>query len=435
MGDTSAAAGNAAVTRRSFIGGSAGVTAAIFLAACSPGGSSEGKVSELKLPAVEAPWLDGYKKVVADYEKEKGVKGTLTSFPFDGLQTQEANAAQSGSNAFDLFLINEQWVGQFYDNEWVSPLEDVNSGFKWDKNLIEFDGIGRWNSKTRFTALDGKPYSLPVNGNIHEFMYRTDLYQQLGLKVPANWDGVVANGKAAKAAGAVANGYVVRGKTPSYDFSAVLYSYQGKWFQNESGGDWRPAVDSQEFRKAMTMFKELADIGPAAPQTIAQAEAISLMQSGSVLQTTLVTANAVPLENPSASKVAGKIGYAKLPGGTPVSGTWTMGIPAGLPKNRANAAYDFLTWLTSKDTMQKWEGYGGVTTRSDVTTQRPELKVLIDSEKEIRGGLRYPFTPAFLRVTDPALGEYLAGTRNLEDSVSTIQKGLTDVVTKAGFLK
>ncbi|TLM86262.1 extracellular solute-binding protein [Pseudarthrobacter sp. NamE2] len=403
---------------------------------CTPGGdTSDEAVTELNLPAVEAPWLEGYKKVIADYESEKGIKINLTSFPFDGLLTQEANAAQSGSNAFDLFLINEQWVGQFYDNEWVQPLTDVNSDFEWDENLIEFAGIGRWDADARSTTPDGTPYSLPINGNIHEFMYRTDLYQQLGLNVPTTWDDVVANGNAAKAAGAVGNGFVVRGKTPSYDFSALLYSYGGKWFEDETGGNWKPAVDSSEFRQALTKFKELADIGPAAPQTIAQAEAISLMQSGDVLQTALVTANAVPLENPAASRVAGKIGYAKLPGGTPVSGTWTMGVPTGLPDNRSAAAYDFLTWLTSKDTMQKWEGYGGVTTRADVTSQRPELQVLIDSEEDIRGGLRYPFTPALLDVTDPAIGEYLAGTRNLEDSISVMQDRLTEVVEKAGFLK
>lgn len=412
-------------------------TAALALVSgCTPGGAPEGEqVTELNLPAVEAPWLDGYRKIAADYEQEKGVKVNLTAFPFDGLLTQEANAAQSGSNAFDLFLINEQWVGQFYDNEWVQPLKDVNSDFEWDENLIEFDGIGRWDANGRTTDVGGEPYSLPINGNIHEFMYRTDLYQQLGLTVPTNWDEVVSNGNAAKAAGAVGNGYVVRGKTPSYDFSAILYSYDGKWFQDEAGGDWNPAIDSSEFRTALMKFKELADIGPAAPQTIAQAEAISLMQSGDVLQTSLVTANAVPIENPAASRVAGKIGYAKLPGGTPVSGTWTMGVPVGLPENRSAAAYDFLTWLTSKDTMQKWESYGGVTTRADVTSQRPELRVLIDSEEDIRGGLRYPFTPALLDVTDPALGEYLAGTKTLEDTVSTMQERLAEVVRKAGFLK
>lgn len=392
-------------------------------------------ITELNIPAAETPWLDSFKAIIAEYEAESGVTINLTSFPFDGLLTQEANAAQSGSNAFDLFLINEQWTGQFYDNQWLQKLTDVDPGFKWDENLIEFDGVGRWDADTRTTSLDGDPYALPINGNIHEWMYRTDLYDQLGLDVPTTWEKAIENGEAARTAGAVENGYVVRGKTPSYDFSSILYSYGGSFFADEHGGDWTPAADSDEFREALKTFKALADLGPAAPQTVAQAEAVSLMQGGTVLQGELVAATAAPLENSAASLVAGKIGYAEVPGGTPVSGTWVMGVPTGLSAARATAAMDFLTWLTSADAMQSWADQGGVTTRTDVESDRPDLKVIVDSADDIRGGFRYPFTPAFLDVTEAALSTYLAGEKSLDETVTAIQDGLTKVVKDAGYLE
>lgn len=411
---------------------------ALTASACAGGGAGEGDasaVTELNIPTVEAPWLGPYKTLVEKYTQETGVKVNLTAFPFDGLLTQEANAAQSGSNSFDVFLINEQWTGQFYDNEWVQKLTDVESGFKWDKNLIEFDGVGRWDSEKRNTSVDGDPYALPINGNIHEFIYRKDLYDKLGLSVPTTWEEVISNGKQAVDAGEVDAGYVVRGKTPSYDFSSVLYSYDGSFFADEQGGDWRPTADTPQFRKALETFKALADIGTAAPQTIAQAEAISLMQSGRALQAVLVTASAAPLENEDASFIAGKVGYAVVPTSTPVSGTWVMGIPTGLPEDRAAAAMKFLNWLTSQETMQAWAADGGVTTRSDVESDRPDLKVLVDSAADVRGGIRYPFTPAFLDVTDPAIGAYLAGERSLDETVTTIQDGLTKVVKGAGYLE
>ncbi|QOD93370.1 extracellular solute-binding protein [Chryseoglobus sp. 28M-23] len=419
-----------------FAAGVSAVVLTIGVAGCTAGEPEDGdasSVTELNLPAVEAPWLGGYQAMVDLYEEETGITVNLTAFPFDGLRTQEANAAQSGSNAFDLLLINEQWVGQFYDNGWVQPVADVKPDFEWDEGLIQFDGIGRWDPDARATTPDGEVYSLPINGNIHEFMYRTDLYDQLGLDVPADWEGVIDNAEAARSAGAASNGYVVRGKTPSYDFSAVLYSYDGAWFADESGGDYTPTIDTDEFREALEMFKALADVGPAAPQTIAQAEAISLMQGGDTLQATLVTASSVPLEDPAASLIAGKVGYAALPGGTPVSGVWTMGVPVGLPADRAAAAMDFLQWLTSQETMQAWADAGGVTTRTDVSSDRPELQVLIESADAIRGGLRYPFTPAMLEVTDPALGLYLSGDVDLEATITAIQSGLDRVVEEAGF--
>lgn len=406
------------------------------LSACSPQSSeSQEKVMELNLATSETPWLGSYKKIVADYEAETGVKVNLTTFPFEGLLSQQANAAQNGSNAFDLFQLNEQWVGQFYDNGWVQPLTDVNPDFKWDENLIDFDGVGRWDAEKRTTSPDGVPYALPINGNIHLFTYREDLYDQLGLDVPKTWDDVVKNSEEGKASGAAPNGYVLRGKTPTYDWSALLFSYGGSWFKDEQGGDWTPNLESPEARKALEEFKRLAEAGPAAPQTIAQAEATSLMQGGSVLNATFVAAVAAALENPAASQVAGKIGYAPLPGSTPVSGTWTLGIPTGLPENRSEAAYDFLNWLTGKEAMQKWAEYGGVTTRTDISTERPELKAIIDSAEDIRGGLRYPFTPKILEATDPLIGQYLAGSITVKETMSRMQESVKKAAEEAGYLK
>lgn len=422
---------------RALTGSAIAVAVALTLGACSaPEEPTDDlpEVTELNVPTAETPWLPSYQELVAEYEAETGVKINLTTFPMDGLLTQQANAAQSGSNAFDVFQMNEQWVGQFYDSQWVQPLAEVDPDFAWDEGLIEFDGVGRWDADLRSTTPDGEPYALPINGNIQLFMYRTDLYDELGLEVPTSWDEVVDNGQAARDAGAVTDGYVLRGKTPTYDFSAVLFSEGGAWFEGEADGDFTPTVDTPEMRDALEQFKELAAIGPAAPQTVAQAEATSLMQGGSVLQATLVAAVAAPLENPEASQVAGKIGYAPLPGGTPVSGAWTVGIPTGLPEERAQAAYEFITWLTSQEAMQKWAELGGVTTRSDIETDRPELLALVDSEADIRAGLRYPFAPQMLQVTEPVIGEYLAGTIDLDEAISRMDEGLTRVVEEAGFL-
>lgn len=422
---------------RGLMGSAAVVAAALALTGCTAPEEAADlpEVTELNIPTAETPWLPSYQKIAAEYEAQTGIKINLTTFPMDGLLTQQANAAQSGSNAFDVFQLNEQWVGQFYDSQWVQPLADIDPDFAWDEGLIEFDGVGRWDADLRRTSLDGDAYSLPINGNIQLFMYRTDLYDQLGLEVPTTWGEVVDNGVQAREAGAVTDGYVLRGKTPTYDFSAVLFSEGGAWFEGEAEGDFTPTIDTPQMRDALEQFKALAGVGPAAPQTVAQAEATSLMQGGGVLQATLVAAVAAALENPDASQVVGKIGYATLPGGTPVSGTWTLGIPTGLPEERAQAAYDFMTWLTSQETMQAWADLGGVTTRTDVDTDRPELLALVESAADIRAGLRYPFTPQMLDVTDPTIGEYLAGTIDLEEAIDRMQEGVTRVVEEAGFLQ
>jgi len=414
---------------------------ALVLTACSTGDGSEAPeadgsgVTEISVATAETPWLAGYQEIVALYEEQTGVTVNLQVFPFDGLLTQQANAAQTGSNDFDVFQLNEQWVGQFYDNEWVQPLTDIDPDFSWDPGLIEFDGLARWDADARSTSPDGVPYSLPINGNIHLFMYLESVYDELELDVPTTWEEVISNGEAAQEAGATEYGYVGRGRTPAYDFSAVLFSEGGSWFADERAGDYEPTINSPEGRAALELFKSMTDIGPDAPQTIAQAEATSLMQSGEVVHATFVAAVAAALENTESSLVAGDVGYAVLPGQNPVSGAWTVGIPTGLPDDRSQAAYDFISWLTSQETMQAWAEVGGVITRSDVETDRPEIQRIVESEDLIRAGFRYPFTAQLLEATEPTIGEYLAGTISVDEALQRMDEDLRVVVTNAGFLE
>lgn len=406
----------------------------------SSGGSGDGEVTELVVPTAETPWLDSYREIIADYEEQSGITVTLKTFPFEGLLTQQANAIQQQSDAFDVFQINERWTGQFYANGWVQPLTSIDPDFSWDDALMSFDGVGRWDADRNLTSPDGEVMALPINGNILLFTYRKDLYDELGLEVPETWDDVVANGQAALDAGAVKHGYVLRGKTPSFDFESVLQSYGGDWFADD--GSWTPTANSEEGREALEMFIRMAELGPDQPQTVAQAEAVSLMQSGEALQAALVVAAAVPLEDPDASLVAGNVGYAVVPSGpvarTPVSGTWVLGIPAGLPENRARAAYDFITWLTSQEAMQAWAGYGGVPTRTDVLTddlaaERPELQAMIDSNEYISAPFRYPFQAQMLQSTRQHLGEAVGGSTGIEDALGAIDDDLTGIVEESGF--
>lgn len=441
------------MSRRRFLASAASAGLSIpalgALSACGGGGSGslgsggsggDGEVTELVVGTAETPWLDGYRKIVADYESESGITVTLKTFPMDGLLTQQASAIQHQSDAFDVFQINERWTGQFYSNGWVQPLASIDPDFTWDDALMRFDGVGQWDAELGRTSGDGEAMALPMNGNILLFTYRKDLYDELGLEVPETWEDVVANGEAALQAGAVDHGYVLRGKTPTFDFEAVLRSYGGDWFADD--GSWTPTIAAPEAEAALEMFVRMAQLGPDQPQTVAQAEAVSLMQAGESLQAALVVAAAVPLEDPNSSLTAGKIGYSVVPGGpagrTPVSGTWVLGVPAGLPEARSKAAYDFIRWLTGQEAMQAWAADGGVPTRTDALTselaaERPELAAMMESDSLITAPLRFPFQAQVLQSSERHLGEAVAGTVGVREALTAIEEDLSAIVTDEGL--
>lgn len=399
------------------------------------GGATASSVTEITVGTGQTPWLGPYQEIVALYEQETGIKVNLEILPFGGLLEAQSLAAQTGSNAFDVFQLNEQWVGLFYDNEWVQPLEEIDPNFSWDPGLIEYGGLGRWNAESRSTTEDGVPYSLPMNGNIHILVYLKSVYEELGIDIPTTWAEAEAAGEAAVAAGLVDYGFVLRGENQApFDFTAFLVAEGGSWFVDPEAGNFEPSINSPEGKRALEQFKRLADLGPDAPQTVAQAEMVALMQTGTVLQASMVVATASALEDIEASLVAGDIGYAVVPGSSPVSGAWTVAIPAGLSDERTQAGYDFITWLTGPVAMQAWVDLGGVVTRSDVVTDRPEIQRMIDSENLITPGFRYPFTPAFLSVTEPAIGRYVAGLISVDEALKEMEDKIRDIVVREGFL-
>lgn len=408
---------------------------ALLLSSCSAQETASSAVTEITVGTGQTPWLGPYQEIVKLYEQTTGVKVNLEILPFGGLLETQSLAAQTGSGDFDVFLLNEQWVGLFYDNEWVVPLEEIDPNFSWDPGLIEYGGLGRWDAESRSTTRDGVPYSLPMNGNIHILVYLKSVYEELGIDIPTTWAEAEAAGEAAVAAGLVEYGFVLRGENQApFDFSAFLVAEGGSWFADAEGGNFEPSINSPEGKRALEQFKRLADLGPDAPQTVAQAEMVALMQTGTVLQASMVVATATALEDVEASLAAGDIGYAVVPGSSPVSGAWTVAIPAGLSDERTQAGYDFITWLTGREAMQAWVDLGGVVTRSDVVTDRPEILRMIESEDFITPGFRFPFTPEFLSATEPVIGQFVAGLISADDALEQMDEKIREIVVREGFL-
>lgn len=408
--------------------------------------SSGSKVTEIVVATATTPWLDGYKAIVAEYEKASGVKVTLKPFPFDGLQTQQVNAIQQKSNAFDVFQINEGWVGQFYGQGWLTPLKEIDPAFSWDNGIASYDGLSRWDSKRQVTAESGEIVALPLNGNIHVLAYRKDIYDKLGLQPPTTFQQAIENGKRAVQAGLCKFGYVTRGQgsagtiSVTFDFSAVLHGDGVEWVK-KPGEDWTPMIATPEAEAAMSTYLDLLKLGPANPQTIDQAAVIAAMQSGDALQGHMVVAIAPQLEDPNKSKVAGQIGYAVVPGGSagprPVSGAWTFGVPVGLPHDRALAALDFMKWITGREAQTTWGKSGGIITRSDVLgeigSSQPHLAAVQKSLPYVHQGVRFTFGPKMLQSTDVNLNKIVAGQSSISDGLKQIASDITAAVKDAGL--
>jgi multiple sugar transport system substrate-binding protein len=453
--------GTPALDRRRFlqlVAGGVSLPAIAALAGCGGGGGGAlgggaggGEVTELIVPTNQSPWLNAYRAVAARYEQESGVRITLREFPYDGLRTQMTNAIQNQNLVFDLFQLDEPWTHQFYDNDWVTPLDELDPALSLDQEILTYDALPYWDAAARTSLETGSVMGLPINGNVHLLIYRRDLYEQLGIAVPTTWEEALAAGERAVQAGVARYGYATRGQASqggqsiTYDYMPVFYSYGANWFVDE-GTDWTPAVTTAEAVSATEMYARLLALGPAEPQTVGQAEVIAAMQGGETLQAHVVAAAAPQMEDESASAVAGRVGYAVVPGGpagrpAPTSGTWSLCVPRGVPAERAQAAYRFIRWMLERQQQLTFGREGGIASRSDVLAElsadpeRAYVPAISDSMPDVRRAVRYVFSAPMLEVTERILSEVGSGAVAAPAGLDRLQGELTRVVREAGFLQ
>lgn len=410
--------------------------------------SSSSEPVTLVVATGQAPWNPAYAVLVKAYEDATGNTVDLRAFPNPDIKTQEVNDVQGQQHVFDVYQINESDIAQFNSNGWLDPFTNIDPSYTPDPEIFSYSNIGRWDTSTETFSKDGLMTSAPLLGNVDIFMYRTDIYDQLGLQVPKTWDDVIANGKAIAQAGAAKYGGVFRTQGipgaygMSYEAQALLNGAGASWFK-DLGVDFTPTADTPAAIQAATWLRQLAELGPAATTTIGQAEVIAAMQSGEAAQTYAVAAAASQLEDPSKSSVVGKIGYAPLPttpSGEASSATalWVLGVPAGLPDNRARAALDYINWMTSKEAMTLFAQNGGIPTRSDaydVSGLSPaQMQTLATVEEtasklpEVPTTPRYTFSGDMFNITETELGGIAAGTSTPQDGMKAIQQQLTDLV-------
>ncbi|WP_168187235.1 ABC transporter substrate-binding protein [Salinibacterium sp. UTAS2018] len=433
--------------KKAFIAIGSVAAMSIALTGCSGSttGGALGSGDSLVVITSQAPWNPAYDAVVKAYEEETGVDVDLRPFPNADVKTQVLNDAQTGNHTFDVYQVNEVDLAQLNDSGILMPFTEAKAGYTLDPEIFTYNNVTNWNSETRSFSADGDVTSLPLMGNLQVLMYRTDIYDDLGLSVPTTWDETIANGQAMIDADAARYGYVQRyqgipgAPGVTYDFAGLLHGVGGSFFVDE-GSDWTPAFNTPEALEAARDFRELAKLGPADPKAVGQAEAIAAMQGGDAGQLDVVAAAASSMNDESSSNVVGKVGYAVLPGAASASGLWNLALPADLPEDRRELAVDFIDWVTSEHGMEIFAEAGGIPTRDDAydaeglsAETSAYLDVVRESAPTAVGPFRFTFITEFLTVSEPIIAAIAAGDVSPEDGMAQLQEQVTQVVEDAGY--
>lgn len=250
------------------------------------------------------------------------------------LRQRVTTDVSTGSGQFDLVFIGLYEAPIFAKRQWLQPIGELSS---------EYDIEDVFKSLRDGLSYDGKLYAVPFYGESSYLMYRKDLFEQKGLKMPdqPTYEDI------AKFAAALTDkehgfyGLALRGQPGWGENMATVdtmaNSFGATWFDM----DWHPTLDTSAWKNALSFYADLVKkYGPPGVTANGFNENLTLFSAGKAGMWIDATVAGGILENPKQSQVVGKVGYAPAPIAVTPNGShwlwsWAFAIPKRLRMRKA----------------------------------------------------------------------------------------------------
>jgi sorbitol/mannitol transport system substrate-binding protein len=331
----------------------AACAAGVTVAACGAGGGGGGGSAgshTIRVLMVNNPQMVDIQKLTKDnFTKQTGIKVDFKVLPENDVRDTIAQDVANGAGQYDVITISNFEVPFYSKNGWLTPMSDyVAKDAKFDQGDILKP------MTESLTGADGKLYAEPFYGESSFLMYRKDVLQQQGMSMPAHptWRQVAS--MAAKLDGAQPGmkGICLRG-LPGWGevmapLTTVVNTFGGTWFTK----DWKAQLTAPPFKQATNFYVDLVrKHGEPGASQAGFTECLNSFGQGKTAMWYDATSAAGTLEDPSQSKVAGKVGYTFAPVEKTKSSGWLYTWAWGIEKTSKNPddAWKFVSWASSKD--------------------------------------------------------------------------------------
>jgi len=360
--DGTAVAGETRITRRTVLkrgavgvavvyGSTIGFAPKMARAARTAGSITMGSFQDNAM----APIRDYFNKL---FTKETGIAVKYNETNYDTWYQNAKNDGLNKTGAYDIYVMDDNWVPEFAAGRIIQSLDKL--GFKRNPDILE-KGVeqGLWPPKhgarmKAFAKATPELYAIVNIDDVEILYYNKDYFPN----APQTWDDIYKVAKA-KSNPPKLYGWSARGVkgNPIVQTYLPLMSAYGANFVNP---DWSPGFAGAA---GVAALERLFSFIPYMPKAVAEfdtdQETQALLQ-GKCTALTEYTGLVHQIDNPSASKVIGKINTAATPKqerSGPAIGTFICGIASGA-KNPQGAVH-YLEWFTSSRIQKEFARRGG----------------------------------------------------------------------------
>jgi len=335
----------------------------------------------------------------------------------------------SGTSNYDVVLHSLSTTPTYIKAGYFEPLDK----YFQNPDLIDMEKFDLEDiPESLRSEYDGKLYYLPYITFPHILFYRKDVLEKAGLDVPKTMEEYLNTVKAVHNPEKGLYGTCIQGLRGTgagmgvYNWYPFFFSWGGKVINgNQLGYASSAGIESLKF------FKELLNYSPPDAINYGAGQASEAMMGGDVALMIQNADHFARMDDPSRSKVVGKIAYAPLPKGPSgqsiaLAGVWNISITKF--SHNKELAFRYITYLLSKDSMPIFAKAGGVPPRYSILKsmgeEYPALKLAGEALKTARG---VPIVKGYIKIEEVlSVGISLA----LEGS-KTPQQALQDVVKQA----
>jgi multiple sugar transport system substrate-binding protein len=379
---------------------------------------------------------------VPAFEAKYGIKVKVQGLSTDALHEQLILAMSEKNTSIDVFMFPDEWATEVIGNGWASPQDKY-----WDNPAaVRKNELGVLFAEPDWTnTMKQKLMLITAYPGAIILFYRTDLFAQAGLKPPQTFDQLEADAKKfndpSKGFYGISMGFSTKGNQLRGNWMAMIGGYGGKLFDDK----WKPVFNQKPGIDTALLIKRLIAYNPPAALANDYQEALTEFSQGRTAML-MLWSHAIGLMNdPSQSKVVGKVGAVPIPAG---------------PKGRGGLQADFYYAVSSFSKNKEWGAKfiqsikdpamvkkmwveGLVTPPSLISVARdPEVAktffvgpVLAEQAKFASGYPRMTPWEYFSEHAEIALGKIMASNDDPQKILDDLAADITVQLKQAGYVK